>query len=105
MIKNKLDFKLVNIAIITAIVYLVYSTSSLWLGILAKVWKIITPFFFAFIIAYALHPILRALQNKKIPKSVSVGIIILGAIGLLAFILFLIVPLLATQLTNLFNNI
>lgn len=105
MIKNKLDYKLVNIAIITVIVYLVYRTNSLWLGILGKLWKIITPFFFAFIIAYALHPILKALQNKKISKGVSMAIIILGALGLLAFILFLIVPLLATQLTNLFNNI
>lgn len=103
--KNKLDYKLINLAIIALIAFLVYQTGNLWLGLVSKVLKIFLPFFFAFVLAYALHPILRYLQKKKIPKGFAVMIIILGVFGLLAIIFGLAVPLLFNQLSSLFSNI
>ena len=66
MIKNKIDYKLINIAVIALIIYLVYHTGNLWIGTLGSIWKMILPFFLAFIVAYALYPFLKYLTDKKI---------------------------------------
>ncbi|MDD3392776.1 MAG: AI-2E family transporter [Bacilli bacterium] len=105
MIKNKLDFKLINIAIFTLIVFLVYQTGNLWLGLINKVWSIAMPFFFAFIIAYALHPFVDSLIAKKVPKALSIGIVVGTVIAIFSFTIILLVPLLTEQLTSLFNYI
>lgn len=105
MIKNKLDFKLVNIAILVFIFFLLYQTGNLWLGILAKFMKIFLPFFFAFVVAYALYPVTLLLQRKKIPKGISIFIVIIGIIGIFALLISMVVPVLYEQLGSLFNGI
>lgn len=105
MLKNKLDFKLINFAIITLIIYLMYQTGEIWLGFVGIVLKIITPLFFAFILAYVLHPYLKFLMDRKIPKSISVIIVILTVLLVLGLILGIAAPLLFSQLSSLFNGI
>ena len=63
MLKDKINYKLVNIAIIALIIFLIYQTGNLWMGVVSKTLKIITPFFIAFIVAYALHPFFKFLTN------------------------------------------
>lgn len=105
MIKNKLDFKLINVALFVLIVFLMYQTSGLWIGILAKIITIIAPFFFAFIIAYALNPCVRFLRDKGLPKWLSILIVVLVVLGLLASIIIIAGPLLFGQLSSLFTGI
>lgn len=105
MIKNKLDFKLINIALIVLIVYLMYSTGNLWIGVFNKIWTIIMPFFFAFVVAYALHPIVKELEIRKLPKGLSIFLVVAFIIGILVFIISLIAPVFISQLTSLFNSI
>lgn len=105
MIKNKIDFKLINAALIVLIVYLIYRTGNLWLGVLSKAWTIIMPFFFAFVVAYALYPIVKSLQKRKIPKGLSILIVLLLLVGIVIFIGFLVAPVFVKQLTSLFNGI
>ena len=105
MLKNKLDYKLLNAAIIMVIIFLLYQTGSLWFGILGKVKDIIFPFFLAFILAYALYPILRYLQNKKIPKGIALTIIVTILLLLVGIFIAVIVPMLFKQLPSLFSGI
>ncbi len=105
MIKNKLDFKLVNIALIALIVFLLYMTGNLWTGILNKLFKILLPILIAFAIAYALHPFLAKMQEKKIPKWLGVTIIIVIILALVSITLYLVTTVMISQLTSLFNNI
>lgn len=105
MLKDKINLKLVNIALIALIIFLVYKTGNLWIGVMLKFMKIITPFFIAFVVAYALHPFLKFLVKHKIPKALSVFIIISIVIGIFVFISVLVVPLLFSQLSSLFNGI
>jgi predicted PurR-regulated permease PerM len=65
MIKNKLDYRLVNITIIGIILFLMYQTSNLWIGLLDKVLIIFGPFVVAFAIAYALNPFVVMLEKKE----------------------------------------
>lgn len=105
MIKNKLDYKLLNTAIIMIIIFLLYQTGNLWFGILKKIWDIILPFFLAFIIAYALHPLLKYLENKKIPKWLALTIIIVGLILIMTLMGVVIIPAIFKELPSLFNSI
>ena len=105
MLKDKINYKLVNIAIIALIIFLIYQTGNLWMGVVSKTLKIITPFFIAFIVAYALHPFFKFLTNHKLPKSLAILIIVCLVIGVFGFIAVMVVPLLISQLTSLFNGI
>ena len=102
--KNKINFKLVNIAVVALIVFLLYQTGNLWMGVLGKFFKIMMPFIVAFVIAYALYPFLKYLQSKKVPKGLSIFIIIVLFLALVSFTVFLVVPLLFNQTVNLFNS-
>jgi len=105
MLKNRLDFKLINLAIWVFIFYLIYKTGDLWMGFVSKFISIVAPFLFAFIIAYALHPIVKYLESKKIPRGLSIAIVIISLLGIVTLICVLAFPLLFGQLTNLFNSI
>jgi len=105
MIKNKLDYKLINIALIAVICYFIYEASGLWLNVLDKILKISLPLLAGFVIAYALYPILEILKEHKIPKGLGVGIITVGIIAIIITVIILVIPLLSTQLVSLINSL
>lgn len=105
MIKNKLDFKLINIALIAIICFFIYQSGDLWIGIINKILKIILPLFVGFVIAYALYPILEFLLKNKIPKNLGIAIIAAVVIALIATILILLVPLLSNQILSLIDSL
>lgn len=105
MLKNKLDYKLVNLALIALIIFLLYMTGNLWIGVYKKVVSIVLPFLFAFALAYAIHPFLKKLQSKKIPKWLGIVIIVAIIILLASIIIYLITTVMFSQLSNFFGNI
>lgn len=105
MIKNKLDFKLINLALIVLIIFLMYQTANIWLGLLSLSLSILGPLFFGFIIAYALHPYLKFLTDHKVPKPLALVIVVLTVLVVLGLIIGLAVPLVFNQLSSLFNGI
>lgn len=105
MLKNKLNFKLINAALICLIVFLIYQTGNLWIGILGKIFQIIFPFLISFAIAYALHPFLTKMEEKNIPKWLGVVIIIVLMLSLATLVIYLVTTVLIGQLSNLFNGI
>ncbi len=105
MLKNKIDFKLINLALIMLIIFLMYRTGNLWGGVFNTCLKIISPFIVAFAVAYALYPILKFLQKKKIPKGVGIFIIIGVLLGTIVLLSVMVGPLLFNQVSSLFNSI
>lgn len=105
MIKNKLDFKLINLAIIVFIVFLMYQTGHLWIDIFNKILTIATPLLIAFVLAYALYPLLKFFTDHKVPKGIGVVIIMALIVAIVAFFGITVFPLLFGQLNNLFNAI
>lgn len=105
MIKNKIDFKLINTAIIVLIITLLYVSGGLWRAILYKSFQIFFPFLIAFAIAYALYPYVLKLVKHKLPKKLSVFIVVAVLIGTFIILGTLAVPLLFDQLGSLFNSI
>ena len=105
MLKNKIDYKLVNLALIIFMGYLIYQTKSLWLSIVSLVIKIVFPFLAAFAIAYALYPLLKYFESKKIPKGISITIVVAIVLGIFALAIGLVIPVVFGQLSSLFNGI
>ena len=105
MIKNKLDFKLINITLIALTIFLLYQTSNLWVGLISTLFKIIFPFLVSFVIAYALYPFVKLLEKYKIPKKISIFVVFLLVAAIFSVILFMVFPLLFEQLGSLFNSI
>ena len=102
---SKLNYKLINLALIAITIFFVYKTGNLWIGITGKIIKIFIPFMFAFALAYALHPFLQKMIEKKIPKWLGVLIITLMIIALIVFVVYIISTVLVGQLTALFDNL
>lgn len=105
MIKNKIDFKLINCALIMLIIFLLYLTGNLWMGILGKIWSVVLPFLIGFVIAYALYPFLKFLMNSHVPKGLGIFIIIITVVAIISLFGILVFPLLFGQLSSLFTSI
>lgn len=93
--------------------------TAIWLGValvfiyvLNLLAPILTPFVFAAILAYILHPGVNWLISKRIPKAVAVALVILLLfLGVTIFVLLVIsvlqreIPLLKEQVPNLISKI
>lgn len=105
MIKNKLDYKLLNCALIMVIIFLLYKTGGLWFSIINKLFDLMLPFLISFVVAYALYPFIKFLTNHKIPKGIAILISVVLLIGIFVIFGFIVIPLLFNQMGNLFNSI
>lgn len=105
MLKNKLDYKLLNFCILALIVYLLYQTGNLWIGVIGRLTDLLFPIFLAFVIAYALYPFLKFMMDHKMPKALGVIIILAIIVGIIAIIGITLAPMLFNQLNSLFNGI
>ena len=105
MIKNKLEYQLVNMTLIIFSIYLIYQTKDFWVGTLSLIFKITLPFFIAFVLAYAMFPFVKKLMNRGVPKGVSIFAVILSILVIGIAMISLITPLLIDQTTSLFNGI
>lgn len=105
MIKNRIDFKLINFVLIVLAVYLIYQTRDFWFGTISLLFNILLPFFIAFVIAYAFYPIVKKLTDRNIPKGFAMFLVVGSVIGIVVLIFALITPTIMSQLTSLFNGI
>ena len=87
MIKNRIDFKLINFVLMVLAVYLIYQTRDFWIGTISLIFNILLPFFIAFVIAYAFYPIVKKLTDKNVPKGLAMFLVVGGAIGIVILIL------------------
>ncbi len=105
MIKNKIDYKIVNMVLIVLAVFLLILTEKFWISVLLTIYKIGMPFLVAFAMAYALYPIVRALTKKNIPKALAVIIVLIVLFGIVILMGLLATPVIIDQTRNLFNGI
>ena len=103
--KDKLNYKLLNILIIIAIICLLYSIKNLWLGIVINIFNIIAPFLLAFAIAYVIYPLVKKLIDAGSPKWLSILVVCILGLGILLAVIIITVPLLYEQLLLFLSNI
>ncbi len=98
--KNKINFKLLNTLILMAIIYIVINTSGYWSGIILKIVNIILPFFFAFVLAYILHPFVKKLEDKGIRRSLALTTVIIFFFMIIVGLLWFTLPAIYDQLVS-----
>ena len=103
--RDKVNYKLLNILIIVAIVCLLYSISGLWLGIVKNIFDIVAPFVLAFALAYVLYPLVKKLMDAGSPKWLAILTVCILGVGSLLVIILLTVPLLYEQVLLFISNI
>ena len=103
--KDKLNYKLLNLLIIIAIICLLYTIRGLWIGIVANIFKIISPFLLAFALAYVIYPLVKKLVDAGSPKWLAILTVCILGIGSLLIIILLTVPLLYEQILLFISNI
>lgn len=105
MSENKLNFRLINLLIVVAIICLLYLIRGLWVGILTSIFKIISPFLLSFAIAYVIYPLVNKLIKAGAPKWLAILTVCILGIGILLILLFLTVPLLYEQTLLFLSNL
>jgi len=103
--KDKLNFKLLNILIIIAIICLLYFIRGLWIGIVTNIFNIVAPFALSFAVAYVVYPLVRKLIEAGAPKWLAILVVCILGIGSLLILILLTVPLLYEQILLFISNI
>lgn len=97
MLKDRLNYKLLNLLILCAIAYLAIITNEYWLGFILQAFSIMVPFILAFAFAYALDPFVKYLERKGVRRSLAVAIVIIVVLVFCGGILAFTLPLLYDQ--------
>lgn len=103
--ENKINFKLVNLLLVVAIICLLYSIKGLWLGLVINLFNIISPFLLAFALAYVIYPLVKKLIVAGAPKWLAILTVCILGIGSLFIIIVLTVPLIYEQTLAFLSNI
>lgn len=105
--KIKLHFNWIPIIIIAAlIIKAVFSIEIIFTGFFSDILSILTPFFWAFGIAYLLNPLMLLFERKlKLKRSLSILLTYIVTILVFVFLLLVIVPTILNSLSDLAANI
>lgn len=104
MIKNKLDYKLVNFLLILLIILTIYQTRILWINILNIMSNIIKPLLISIMISYVLNLYLRIL-NKKFNKIISIIFFLITITSIVYILCFKLLPPILIELTQSIKDI
>ena len=99
MFQNKLNYTIINLAALMVFLYIGVSNVGLWWGFFTKCVSVLAPFLIGFAFAYAFTPLVRYLENKKIPRFIAIIGIILGLIIIVGGILFFTLPMVYEQMS------
>lgn len=104
MLKNKINYKLVNILLILLIVLTIYQTRELWISIIQILENIIKPLLISIMISYVLNLYLRIL-NRKFNKSISTLIFLITILSIIYILFFKLLPPILIELTESIKSI
>ena len=97
--------RLINIGYFMAIIAVILLCTYLlkeWkiLGYVGEFFKVISPIFIGFLIAWFFDPMVTWLQKKKVPRLIGCILVYLLMLGVLALIIYLLVPALISQVKD-----
>ena len=100
MFSSKPNYKLINLTALMLLLYIAFANVSLWWGVFTAIVKVLAPFIIAFVVAYALHPLVKLLEKKKLPHWLAVTLVTLGVVLLIVFTITVTLPVLYEQLSS-----
>ena len=100
MKKEHISYRLLNLLMLMAVVYLVLNTSNYWGTFIAKVFSTLMPFLLAFAFAYILHPFVERLERKGVRRPLALLSVILVVLFIVVGLVWLTVPVVYDQLIS-----
>lgn len=101
----KINYKYLNILLLLGNFYLLFLLRNVWLEAVSKIFNVLFPFILGFALAYIFYPLVKMLNNKKIPKTISVFIVIFIIIFFIILTLYYTVPIIFSGIINLVSII
>lgn len=105
MYKNKINYKLLNFLILMGLLFICVTNIGTWFNIFMKIVNICLPFIIAFGIAYALHPIVKKIEEKGVRKSLAITVVVIATLLILIGLISVTLPLLYNQLVSFAGSI
>jgi len=105
MYKNKINYKLLNFLILMGLLFICVTNIGTWFTIFMKIINICLPFIIAFGIAYALHPIVKKIEQKGVRKSLAIAVVVIVTLLILIGLVSVTLPLLYNQLVSFAGSI
>lgn len=96
--------KLIKVILVMGIVWLFQATSGIWLGILSKIWSVISPFMIGFVIAYILRNPIRKLEKRGISRKISIPVLYILIFLLLVWLISSLVPMIMNRAGAFINS-
>ncbi len=93
-----------GILLIFLIIWVGTKIDFLFQPVVALVQTLFFPFLLGGVLYYLFRPVVHFLYARKVPKTLSILLIYLVAIGLLTFVIYLIGPILQKQVNSLIEN-
>lgn len=100
MKKERINYQLLNLLLLMAIIYLVFKTSNYWGTFLVRIANISMPFLIAFGFAYILHPFVERLERKGVRRPLALLSVVLVVLLILVGLIWLTVPVVYDQLIS-----
>lgn len=66
---------------------------------------LLAPFVLAFLLGYVLDPVVDGLQRKGLPRAVATSLLALPLLGIVALVVFVLVPAVTSQISQLIGNV
>lgn len=98
-------YKMAKIIGVLLILFLLIRTQSVWGTWVSLGFSILQPFFFGFVIAYVMNPLINYLSSKGVNKNLSIALLwtmIIIAVGVLIVLLF---PVLYTKISEFITSL
>lgn len=73
---------------------------ALVLGLVFALRNVLSPVFFAFMLAYVLDPLVDRFEAAKIPRAVGITVLLVVVLGVIALFLVLVVPTIVSDVVN-----
>lgn len=105
MLKNRINYKLLNITALMLLLYIGLSNINLWIGIVTKILSLLAPFIVAFTFAYAFTPVVKMLEAKGVRKWLAVTVVVLSLVLIVGGLLAIVLPMFYEQTSLLAKSI
>ncbi len=107
MLFKKDNLNIFFILLVAFLMYKIVDNHKYFLGQLAVLWAILSPFFWAFATAYILNPLMVALEklDNRITRPISLIIVYILFVGILTLAITIVTPVIVKNITEIIERL
>ena len=99
MLKNKLNYVIINLAALMLLLYIGVTNIGIWWGVVLKCISLLSPFIIGFLFAYAFYPLANWLEKNGINRKIGIALIVIVPVLIVILLGAVLIPMLYDQLS------